>query len=113
MTMQNIEITSEFIDKIDEFLTEEMTLQGSPGLSIGIVAGENVILTRNYGAMNLEDNKPATSDTLYMIASVTKSFTSLGILKLVEQGKLALDDEISKYLPLTLGYQEDPIRVKH
>ncbi len=106
-------LTEEKIKKIDELLVKELTLTRAPALSIGIVQGNELVFTRNYGSINIEENTPATSDSIYMIASVTKSFTALGVLKLVEKKLLSLDDKLNDLLPLKLGFEDDPIRVKH
>ncbi len=106
-------LKEENLEKLDKLLIDELQLTRAPALSIGVVYENQVILTRNYGAINIEKNIPATSNSLYMIASVTKSFTSLGILKLVEKGKISLDDKLKDYLPIKIGFEEDPIRIKH
>ena len=111
--MDKESISKIFEEKLDNLLVSSMTENRTPALSVGIIIDNNQVFTRNYGAMDLESNIPASSDTLYMIASITKSFTALGILKLVEMGKISLDDEISKYLPINLGFEDAPIKIKH
>lgn len=108
-----ISIDDEFIEKIDSMLTEEMILNDSPGLSIGIISGDQLVLIRNYGARDLESNIGCDSDTMYNIASVTKSFVCVALLKLQEMGKLNIDDEVKKYIPLKLGLEGHPIKIRH
>jgi CubicO group peptidase (beta-lactamase class C family) len=69
------------------------------GLSIAVARGDHVILDHGYGMADLEWKQPATAATPFRIGSLTKQFTAAAIMKLVEQGKLGLDDPLSKYVP--------------
>ena len=69
-----------------------------PGLTLIIIRDGEAIKTAAYGLANLELNVPATPDTVFEIGSVTKQFTAAGILLLAQDGKLSVDDKISKYL---------------
>jgi len=106
-------LESKLIRKLDTLIIDEMARTRAPALSIGIIHGEELIFSRNYGAINLEKNIPATSDSLFMIASITKSFTACGILKLIEKGKITLEDKIEEFIPVKVGFEESPIRIKH
>ena len=70
-----------------------------PGLSLAVVADGAAVLTEGFGQADVENNVPATADTVYRIASVSKSVTAAGAMKLVEAGKLDLDAPIQKYCP--------------
>jgi D-alanyl-D-alanine carboxypeptidase len=85
-------------DKVDEYIEAEMLKQHIPGLSIAVVQAGKVVKTKAYGLANMELNVPATPKTVYQIQSITKSFVACGIMLLVEDGKLGLDDKITKYL---------------
>jgi CubicO group peptidase (beta-lactamase class C family) len=61
--------------------------------------GPTIVLNKGYGSANLEWQTPNSRDTRFRVASLTKQFTSAGILLLEEQGKLRIEDPISKYLP--------------
>ncbi len=87
-------------EKIEDFLAQWMTDNRIPGLGLSIVKGDEVLYTEGFGARDLKKNLPATEDTLYGMASVTKSFTGLAVLKLVERGELNLEDQISDYVPI-------------
>jgi CubicO group peptidase (beta-lactamase class C family) len=67
--------------------------------SVLVARDGNVLLARGYGLADRENGVRATEDTVYEIASATKPFTACAVLKLVEAGKLSLDDPVSKYLP--------------
>lgn len=86
--------------KIEDFISEWMSENKVPGMSIAIVKGDEKVYSKGFGAKDLKKNLPATSDTLYGMASVTKSFTGVGILKLVEKDELNLDDPITDYVPI-------------
>ncbi|MEF8832747.1 MAG: serine hydrolase [Candidatus Thermoplasmatota archaeon] len=87
-------------ERIEDFITNWMSENKVPGMSVSIVKGEDKIYARGFGARDLKENPPATPDTLYGMASVTKSFTALAILKLVERKEIELEDKISKYVPV-------------
>ena len=81
-----------------------------PGLSAVILENQRVIWARGFGFADLEKRIPATPDTLYSIASLTKTFAATLILQLVEQGKLDLDEPISHY---SSDFKDDSVRIKH
>ncbi|NJB71616.1 CubicO group peptidase (beta-lactamase class C family) [Saonia flava] len=77
-----------------------------PGISYGIVVDDSMTLSGNYGKINLETEEKATTNSCFRIASMTKSFTAMAILKLRDEGLLDLDDPLSNYFPklANLGY---------
>jgi D-alanyl-D-alanine carboxypeptidase len=85
-------------DKVDEYIEAEMRKQHIPGLSLAVVQAGKVVKTKGYGLANMELNVSATPNTVYQIQSITKSFVACGIMLMVEDGKLGLDDKITKYL---------------
>lgn len=85
-------------DRTDDFVKAEMRRQNIPGLSLVVLRHGNVIKTAGYGFSNIKNRTPATPETIYKIASVSKQFVAAGILSLVQAGQLDLDDPISKYL---------------
>lgn len=70
-----------------------------PGLSAAIVENQRVLWTRGFGYADIENRVPATPDTLYSVASVTKTFGSTLLMQLVEKGQVALDEPIAPYTP--------------
>jgi D-alanyl-D-alanine carboxypeptidase len=68
-------------------------------LSIAVVRGRDTLVMKGYGMADVENDVAATPQTVYRIGSVTKQFTSVAIMQLVEQGKLSLDDDVTKYVP--------------
>jgi CubicO group peptidase (beta-lactamase class C family) len=68
-------------------------------MSIAVTRGRDTLVMKGYGLADMENDVPATAQTVYRIGSVTKQFTSVAVMQLVEQGKLSLDDEVTKYVP--------------
>ena len=84
-----------------------------PGMSVKITMKGESIYERNYGSRELDSQKPTTSDTIYGIASMTKSITCLAIMLLQQEGKLNIQDPIKNYVPIHLGFENDPITIHH
>jgi CubicO group peptidase (beta-lactamase class C family) len=70
-----------------------------PGLSVAVVQQGRVSMTKGFGLADIENKVPATADTVYRIASLSKSITATAAMKLVEMGKINLDAPIQKYCP--------------
>lgn len=83
-----------------------------PGASVLVVRDGAVVVRRSYGMADLEHNIAATPETNYRLASMTKQFTAASILLLEHDGKLALDDPITKYLPEMPAYAS-AITIRH
>ncbi len=99
MVDKKVELSPEMEEEIEDFSTKWMSENKVPGMSISIVKNGEKIYSRGFGARDLKENLPATPNTLYGMASVTKSFTGLAILKLVERGEIELNDYITDYVP--------------
>lgn len=85
-------------DQTDDFIRAEMRRQNIPGLSVVVLKHGGVIKAEGYGLANIKLRIPATPETVYKIASVSKQFVAAGIMRLVQDGQLGLGDPISKYL---------------
>ena len=70
-----------------------------PGLSVAVLEGGRVAFVRGFGWADLDRQTPVTPRTMFPIGSVEKQFTAAATMRLVEQGKLSLDDPITKFLP--------------
>jgi CubicO group peptidase (beta-lactamase class C family) len=86
-------------DTIDDYISGQMRRLHIPGVSLAIVRDGRVIKVQGYGFANLELKAPAKKETVYEIGSNTKQFTATAIMMLVEDGKVHLEDAITKYLP--------------
>jgi CubicO group peptidase (beta-lactamase class C family) len=86
-----------------------------PGLVYGIVMDGRLVHVKAFGVQDLESNRPVTTETLFRIASMTKSFTALSILKLRDEGRLSLDAAAEMYIPEMRGWPyptEDSPRIR-
>jgi len=97
--------------KFESFVFEKMSKAKIPGLSVVLVKDGELIYSRGFGFRDVERGLEATPNTIYGIGSVTKSFTALAIMQLVEEGKLNLEDPLEKYLPLKMRPKDEPIRI--
>ena len=73
-------------------------LRHIPGLSLGVVRDGQLVFAKGYGEANVEWKAPATPETVYLLASLTKQFTATAIMMLVKDGRVALDDPLSKWV---------------
>jgi len=71
----------------------------TPGLSIAVARGGEIIHAAGYGFADLENGIRSDAETNYRVGSITKSFTALSIMQLVEKGKVKLSDPVTKYIP--------------
>lgn len=85
-------------DSIDVFVQNQMQKRKIPGLQLAVVRHGKIIKTGNYGLANIQDSIPVSSKTVFTINSITKAFTGVAIVQLMEAGKLKLDSPISEYL---------------
>jgi D-alanyl-D-alanine carboxypeptidase len=86
-------------DKIDDYIATQLQRLHIPGASVAVVRDGKIIKAQGYGFANLELKASATKDTVYEIGSNTKQFTAAAIMMLVAEGKVQLDDAITKYFP--------------
>jgi D-alanyl-D-alanine carboxypeptidase len=84
--------------RVDDLVRTEMNEQHVPGVALAVVKNGKMIKTQAYGLANVELKIPTRTDTVFRIGSVSKSFVATAIMMLVEEGKLSLDDPVSKYL---------------
>ena len=84
--------------QFDALLIETYPSSG-PGASVLVQKAGKTLLRKGYGLANIELNVPIRPDTYFRLGSITKQFTAVGILMFYEQGKLDLEDEITRFLP--------------
>ena len=90
---------SQKIPAINNLVVSYVADHHVPGLSLAVIDRGHVILTQGYGLADVENNVPASADTVYRIASISKSVTATAAMKLVDAGKLDLDAPIQRYCP--------------
>ena len=84
-------------DTVDRLIEAEMARAHIPGVSLAVVRGGRVIKARGYGMADLEHSIPVTPETVFKIGSVSKQFLATGIMLLVQDGRVSLDDPVAKY----------------
>jgi D-alanyl-D-alanine carboxypeptidase len=92
-------VPSGAIAAIDKIAAEDIDKKKVASYAVGVVKDGRLVLARGYGYADLENDVPATAETVYRLGSITKQFTATAIMQLAEQGKLSVDDELTKFLP--------------
>jgi CubicO group peptidase (beta-lactamase class C family) len=101
--------SSETFDSLIEIL---MKIGHMPSLSCCIIKDNEIVWAKGYGYYDIEHQKLATENTIYMIASISKTITASALMQLYDEGKFRLDDDVNGYLPFSLrnpNYPDDPI----
>lgn len=86
-------------DEVDDLVRARMARDKVPGLTLAVVKGGKVVRQAGYGVASAELPAPATVGTVYEIGSITKTFTAMLVMMLVEEGKVKLDESIAAYVP--------------
>ncbi|MCB0182926.1 MAG: beta-lactamase family protein, partial [Caldilineaceae bacterium] len=89
---------ADLAEQLDAMLAAVFPDDG-PGAAVLVLRDGEIILRRGYGLANVELSVPMAPEMVFRLGSVAKQFTAMAILMLVEEGKLALDDDITAYLP--------------
>ncbi|WP_027963880.1 serine hydrolase domain-containing protein [Halalkalibacillus halophilus] len=87
-----------WIESFEEFIKPRLETYQVPGLGMGLMKNREVIYQKEFGYKNAEKDVEVTSDTIFGLASITKSFVAMAILQLQEQGKLKVEDPVVNYL---------------
>ena len=109
-TLAQSQMTSELRSSIDAAAQKVLADTGVPSATVGVVIGGKIVLTTAYGNARLSPKLPATAAMAYPIGSISKQFTATAILLLAEDGKLSLDDTVSKFFPELTRANEVTIR---
>jgi CubicO group peptidase (beta-lactamase class C family) len=92
-------LTADQTQAIDSFVARQLAQQRIPGVAVGIYSRGEILLAKGYGLANIELNVPVKPETVFQSGSVGKQFVSAAVMMLVEEGKISLDDSITKYFP--------------
>lgn len=108
---------AEALPEIDQQFADLQLDAHAPGLVYGIVANGRLVHVKAFGVQDTTSRKPLTADSLFRVASMTKTFTALAILRLRDQGELSLDAPAEKYVPELRSWQypttdSPPVRVR-
>lgn len=97
--------------RLESFVLGKMSETKLPGLSLALVKNGSVVYARGFGYRDVERGLPETVRTVHGVGSITKSFTALALMTLVEEGRLSLNDPASKYLPVDLRVKGKPVTI--
>jgi CubicO group peptidase (beta-lactamase class C family) len=101
-------------ERVDEYVAGRMTAARTPGMAVAFVDRERCVRVATYGVADLETRSPVTTETLFRIGSITKSFTALAVLQLAERGALDLRRPVVEYLPwFSVRTRYAPITLHH
>ncbi len=89
----------ERLNRIDGLIQSYIDKKAFPGVAAIVVRNGKIVYYKAFGSADLETNRPLAKDAIFRIASMTKAITSLAVMMLHEEGKIMLDDPISKYIP--------------
>ncbi len=89
---------SEIGPELQKLFLEHARVKNIPAIAYGIVVDNELVVSSGIGVINVESGSPATPKSAFRIASMTKSFTAMAIMKLRDDGKLSLSDPASKYI---------------
>jgi D-alanyl-D-alanine carboxypeptidase len=106
ITLQAADVASQISEKVDAALKQS----GVPAVSIAVVEDNKITYVRAFGYADVAGQRRANADTRFAIGSVSKQFTAFALLTLQEEGKLSLDDKVSKYFPELTRSSEVSIR---
>jgi CubicO group peptidase (beta-lactamase class C family) len=98
--------------RIENEVTKFMAVKKIPGLSVAVVENGTYVWSNGFGMADLENSVPATPQTLYRLASVSKPITAVAALQLWQQGKLDLDVPVQKYCPAFPVKEGGPINTR-
>lgn len=92
--------------ELDTQLAADFAKDGVGGVSVGVVSGAKLVWSKHYGYADAQAKRAPTNDSAYRIGSITKQFTALAMLQLVEQGTMRLTDPLEKYVPEIKSVQD-------
>ncbi len=87
------------IPKLTDRVHQVMAQQGVPGVSMGIVRANELLWSGGFGYADLASSRPMDADTMFGVASITKTFTATAIMQLRDKDRLSLDDQVARYIP--------------
>ena len=99
----------------DTYVKTLMRIGHKPSIAAAIIHDDEVAWSKAYGYYDLENQKQATTDTLYLQASVSKTVTATALMQLYDQGLFDLDDDVNEYLPFEMrnpNHPDTPITIK-
>lgn len=112
MTKTALASEREFETFVESFMEREKV----PGIAVAISRDGDVLYQKGFGVRDLETREPVTPETIFGVASVTKSFTAVAIMQLAAEGKLSLEDPVIEHIPafrLSNGADASRVQIRH
>ncbi len=100
-------------DNIARRIEEARHRAGAPGMSVAAVVGDRLAWAAGFGLADVEEQVPVTPDTVFRIASISKTFAATAVMQLVEKGLVSIDDPIQKYVPQFPQKGSSTITLRH
>lgn len=97
LLLGSLVLNAQQLDEIDKFVSKQVQDQKITGLSIGIIVNGRIVMAKGYGLANVEHKIPASQKSVYKIGSLSKQVVAVGIMKLIQSGKIKLTDTVTKY----------------
>jgi len=85
-------------EKIDRIISKAMAEEQFPGVAVAVIQQNKVLFEKTYGVISMQGKEKVNEQTVFSIGSVSKAFTGIGLMMLVQQGKITLDNPIKKYM---------------
>ncbi len=99
-------------DQVAQYVNQEMARQHIPGVALLVARNGEIVRAQGFGFANVELQVPVKPETLFQSGSMGKQFTATAVMMLVEQGKIGLDDSITKYFPEAPATWK-PVTIRH
>ncbi len=93
-------------EELNDFIQTVMTNNLIPGVSVSIVKNEHIVWQNHFGYANIDENILVNENTLFMLASVSKTITATALMQLFENGLFDIDDDINVYLPFSVSHPD-------
>lgn len=104
------------VDELDACIDETVRIRELPGMAVAVVANGEVAWSQGYGYANIEEGRPVTADTPFLLASISKTVTGTALMRAREEGAFSLDDNVNDLLPFEVDNPQvegEIITVRH
>src|SRR5215475_5407688 len=92
-------VVDSVIPRLTDRVHQVMAQQGVPGVALGIIRDQNLVWSAGFGLADVASQRPMDAETMFGVASNTKTFTATAIMQLRDKGKLSLDDRVDRFVP--------------
>jgi D-alanyl-D-alanine carboxypeptidase len=116
-SLEGVHVVTDFEEafkRLDRFIEQKMKVANVPGMAVAVTGREKLLRVSTYGFANVAAQTPVTPEMLFEIGSISKSFTSIALLQLCEEGRLDLHEPVARYLPwFEVQSEYEPITLHH